>query len=157
MPKTIQQKVTFKAKAAKLYGLYADSKLHSAVTGQKAAFGSVGEKFSAFGGMVTGKILQTVKNKSIVQTWRSKGWKKDVPDSILILTFEETKAGGQVSMVHANVPDNDIKGVTAGWKSFYWDPWRKYLSDTAKPAIKAATKKKPAPQKKAPAKRKTSK
>ncbi len=36
MAKTIQQKVTFKANAAKLYSLYADSKLHSAVTGQKA-------------------------------------------------------------------------------------------------------------------------
>lgn len=155
MAKTIQQKVTFKAKAAKLYNLYADGKLHSAATGQKASVGSVGKKFSAFGGMITGKILHTVKNKSIVQTWRSKGWKKDVPDSILILTFEESKAGGQVSMVHANVPDNDAKDVTAGWKNFYWDPWRKYLGDSAKPAKKAAPKKKPAP-KKASAKRKSS-
>ena len=155
MAKTIQQNVTFKAKAAKLYALYADSKLHSAATGQKASVGPVGGKFSAFGGMVTGKILQAVKNKSIVQTWRSKGWKKADPDSILILTFEDTKGGGRVSMVHANVADHDAKGVTAGWNNFYWDPWRKYLRNMVKPAKGAATKKKPAP-KKEPAKKKSS-
>ena len=113
MAKTIQQKATFKAKAAKLYALYADSKLHSAATGQKASVGAEGGKFSAFGGVITGKILQTVKNKSIVQTWRAKAWKKADADSILILTFEDTKAGGRVSMVHANVADSDAKGVTA--------------------------------------------
>ena len=39
MAKTIQQSVTFKAKAARLYALYADSKLHSAATGQKEPWG----------------------------------------------------------------------------------------------------------------------
>ena len=110
MAKTIQQNVTFKAKAAKLYSLYADSKLHSAATGQKATVGAAGGKFSAFGGMISGKILQTVKNKSIVQTWRAKGWKKTDPDSILILNFEDTKAGGRVRMVHANVADHPESG-----------------------------------------------
>ena len=154
MAKPIQQNVTFKAKAAKLYALYADSKLHSAATGQKATVGAAGGKFSAFGGMISGKILLTVKNKSIVQTWRAKSWKKSDPDSILILTFEDTKSGARVSMVHANVADHDAKGVTAGWKNYYWDSWRKYLSDAARPSKKVAAKKKPA-AKKATAKRKT--
>ena len=147
MAKTIQQNVTFKAKAAKLYALYADSKLHSAATGQKATVGAAGGQFSAFGGMISGKILQTVKNKSIVQTWRAKSWKKADPDSILILTFEDTKSGGCVSMVHANVADHDAKGVTAGWKNFYWDSWRKYLSDATRSSKKVAVKKKAAPKK----------
>ena len=147
MAKTIQQSVTFKANAAKLYSLYADSKLHSAVTGQKASVGAAGGKFSAFGGMISGTILHTVKNRSIVQTWRSKGWKKADPDSILILNFENTKTGGRVNLVHANVADHDAKGVTAGWKNYYWDSWRKYLSAPARPSKKVAAKKKPAPKK----------
>lgn len=147
MAKTIQQTVTFKANAAKLYSLYADSKLHSAATGQKASVGGVGEKFSAFGGMLSGKILHTVKNKSIVQTWRSKDWKKAVPDSILILNFENTDPGGRVSLVHANIADDDVKGVADGWKNYYWGPWRTYLSEAAKPSKKVAAKKKPAPKK----------
>ncbi|MCZ6843942.1 MAG: SRPBCC domain-containing protein [SAR324 cluster bacterium] len=155
MAKTIQQNVTFKANSAKLFALYTDSKLHSAATGQKATVGAAGENFSAFGGMITGKILQTVKNKSIVQTWRAKSWKKADPDSILILTFEDTKSGGRVSMVHANVADHDAKGVTAGWKSYYWDPWRKYLRATQKPTKGTAAKKKPAPKNRT-AKRKSS-
>ena len=154
MAKTIQQSVAFKAKAPKLYEMYADSKTHTAATGQKATVGAAGGKFSAFKGMISGTILQTVKNKSIVQTWRAKHWKKSDPDSILILNFENTKTGGRVSMVHANVTDSDVKGVTAGWKSFYWDPWKKYLADAGKPAKKTAARKKPAAKKKAPARKK---
>ena len=128
MAKTIQQSVTFKAKASKLYAMYADSKMHSAATGQKASVGAAGGRFSAFGGMISGTILQTVKNKSIVQTWRAKHWKKSDPDSILILNFENTKTGGRVSLVHANVTDSDVKGVTAGWRMYYWRPWKSYLT-----------------------------
>ena len=157
MAKTIQQSVTFKAKASKLYAMYADSKMHSAATGQKASVGTAGGRISAYGGMISGTMLHTVKNKSIVQTWRAKNWKKSDPDSILILNFEDTKTGGRVSMVQANLSDAAAKSVTAGWKSFYWDPWRKYLADAAKPAKKpakkAAARKKPAAKKKAPARK----
>ena len=30
-------------------------------------------------------------------------------------------------MVHVNVPVQDHKGVTGGWKKFYWTPLRAYL------------------------------
>jgi hypothetical protein len=26
------------------------------------------------------------------------------------------------------VADHDVEGVTEGWKKYYWDPWRAYLS-----------------------------
>ena len=99
--------------------------------------------------------MPTVNSIQLRQGRRHLWALKADPDSILILTFEDTKGGGRVSMVHANVADHDAKGVTAGWNNFYWDPWRKYLRNMVKPAKGAATKKKPAP-KKEPAKKKSS-
>src|SRR3989304_2598222 len=137
MDKPIQQSVTFPVRASRLYALYADGKLHSAATGQPAAIGkAAGGRFSAFEGMITGKLLHLRKNKLIVQTWRGKHWKPSDPDSVLILKFEDTPKGGRVQLVHVNVPAHDQKGVTAGWKKFYWEPWETFLSKPAKPAGK---------------------
>jgi activator of HSP90 ATPase len=141
MEKTIQQSMTFPVKASKLYALYADSKLHTAATGQKASIGrAAGGRFSAFDGMITGKLLHMARSKMIVQTWRGKHWKRGDGDSVLILKFEDTPKGGQVNLVHVNVPAHDQKGVTDGWRKFYWDPWGKYVSNAGKPAKKGARK-----------------
>jgi hypothetical protein len=64
----------------------------------------------------------------IVQTWRSTGFGKRDPDSTLILTFWPHGRSGRIQLVHANVADRDVKGVTEGWKKYYWRPWRAYLS-----------------------------
>ena len=152
MAKTIQQINQFKTKPGNLFKMYADSKLHSEVTGGKASVGSkAGGSFSAHGGKLKGRILHLVKNKLIVQTWRAADWKKTDADSVLTLIFEESRGGAQVRMIHANVPDHDFKGVTSGWKVYYWDPWKKHL-EPPKPAAKKAKK---SAAKKSPARKKT--
>ena len=149
MAKTIQQTAQFSVKPAKLYNLYADSKEHTASTSGKASVGTKpGGSFSAHGGQIKGKMLHLAKNKMIVQTWRSVNFKKTDSDSILTMIFEETPKGGQVRLIHANVPDQDFKGVTQGWRNFYWNRWKAYLE---KPAAKKATAKKAV--KKTPARR----
>jgi len=138
MAKTIQQSVVFPARASKLFALYADGKLHGAATGQKAAIGkAAGGRFSAFNGMITGKLLHIARNRIWVQTWRGKHWKSSDRDSVLTLVFDDTPKGGRVVLVHANVPDHDAKGVNTGWRSFYWEPWSKFLQMGGKPARKA--------------------
>jgi activator of HSP90 ATPase len=154
MSETIQQTVTFPARAAKLYALYADGKLHTAATGQKASVGkAAGGRFSAFNGMITGKLLHIKRNRILVQTWRGKHWKTSDPDSVLVLRFMDTPKGGTIKLVHANVPKHDQAGVAAGWKKFYWDPWMKLLAKPAKPAQSAKRKpvRRKAVRRKAPA------
>ena len=148
MAKTIPQTVQFKTKPGNLFKMYADSKLHTEVTGGKASVGSkAGGSFSAFGGKLKGRILHLVKNKMIVQTWRSTDWNKTDADSVLTLIFEESRGGAQVRMIHANVPDNAVKDVAAGWRKFYWDPWKKHLEPPKPAAKKSAAKKAPARKK----------
>ncbi len=128
MPKTLQQSVALPAPPASLYAMYLDSKIHAAITGEPARIGRTrGAAFRAFGGTLTGTILQTVPNKLIVQSWRASHWKKSDLDSTLILSFRPDPKGGRIDLVHVNVPDHDYKGVKEGWHSYYWRPWRAYF------------------------------
>jgi activator of HSP90 ATPase len=133
MTKTIQQSVKFNASPEALYEMYMDSRKHSAFTGMPAKLGrKVGSGFTAFGGMLEGQTLMLVPGKMIVQAWRSSAWKKSDADSILILEFLKDGSGGRVDLAHVKVPEHDHKGVTKGWKKFYWKPWRKYLKASGK-------------------------
>ena len=129
MTRAIQQRVRFNASAARLFTLYMDSRQHSAATHAKAVVSRrPGGRFSAFDGMITGKMLAIVPNRMIVQAWRAKHWKNTDLDSTLVLTFCETRRGAQIDLVHVNVPDHDHKGVSNGWVTYYWKPWRGYLA-----------------------------
>jgi len=128
VPKTIKQSVTLPATAAQLFTMYLDSKQHAAITGAAASVSAkAGSVFRAFGGQLSGKTLHTVPKKLIVQAWRSSGWKSGDPDSVLVLMFSPVGDSGRIDLVHINVPDHDAKGVTQGWKKYYWTPWREYL------------------------------
>jgi activator of HSP90 ATPase len=129
MTPAIQQRVEFPVSPARLFNLYMDSKQHSAATHAKAMVSrKVGGKFSAFGGMIAGRMLVILPNRLIVQAWRAKHWKKTDLDSILVLKFSRIKAGTQVDLVHINVPEHDHDGVRKGWVKYYWKPWRTYLA-----------------------------
>ena len=129
MPKTIRQSVTLPATPAKLYAQYLSPKAHAAITGAPVKISArPGSAFSAFGGMIWGKTLAAIPGRFIVQSWRSVNFGKRDADSILILAFSPAGRGGRIDMVHVNVADRDAEGVRKGWKTYYWEPWRKYLN-----------------------------
>ena len=129
MTKTIQQSVRLPASPNELFETYLDSKKHSAATGGKARMsGKPGGTFTAWNGQLRGRNLLIVPNRLIVQAWRATHWKTGDPDSILILRFSKAPGGGQIDLVHVNVPAYDHKGVRMGWPKYYWEPWKKYLA-----------------------------
>ena len=129
MPKLVQQSVPLPAPQERLYDMYLDPSLHAEFTGAPVTIGGTpGAEFRAFGDMLLGRMLHTVPKRMIVQSWRAFHWKPEDLDSILILTFWPDAAGGRIDLMHVNVADHDVDGVTEGWKKFYWDPWRAYLS-----------------------------
>ena len=125
----MKQSVTLPAPARELYAMYLSPRAHGAITGGKVAVGSrPGSGFSAFGGALRGRMLQTVPGRLIVQSWRSSAFRKSDADSTLIIRFTPQGKSGRVDLVHVNVPDHDYNGVNKGWKNYYWKPWRKYLA-----------------------------
>ena len=129
MPKLVRQSVTLPAPAGKLYAMYLSPAAHRAITGGRVVISArPGSRFSAFGGMLRGCTLHTVRGRLIVQAWRSMGWRKGDLDSTLVLRFTPKGRSGRIDLVHANVPDHDYRGVNNGWKKYYWQPWRRYLA-----------------------------
>jgi activator of HSP90 ATPase len=129
MTPAIKHSVTFNSTPAELYELFMDSAKHSAATGAPAKISrKVGGKWTAFGGMLLGENLALVPNRMIVQAWRSSEWERADPDSILVVQFEKSGSrGAKLSLTHVGVPPYDHKGVTQGWKKYYWEPWKQYL------------------------------
>ncbi len=128
MSKTVVQSVYFPASPSRLYGIYLSEQKHAAFIKAPASVkAKVGGSFSAFD-MLSGKFLELQKNKLIVQTWRSKSWKKSDRDSVLSLRFEKYRNGTRIELVHAHVPDHDFVDIQLGWEKYYWIPLRKYLA-----------------------------
>lgn len=128
MPKTIQQKATFRASPDQLFDTYLSSQRHTAATGATAVVSrTVGGKFTAHGGHLRGRNVAIVRKRLIVPAWRAANWKKTDLDSILVLVFAKARGGGQISLVHVNVPDANAASINRGWHEHYWKPWKASL------------------------------
>jgi activator of HSP90 ATPase len=116
------------AAADRLFDMYLDPSQHEAFSGSPVTVSAQpSSPFNAFGGQLSGRMLYTVPKTMIVQVWRSTHFKPDDMDSILVLTFTPQGNSGRIDLVHVNVADQDVQGVTEGWKKYYWEPWRRYL------------------------------
>jgi activator of HSP90 ATPase len=129
MRSLITQSVVLLAPAEKLFATYLDPVLHAAMTGAPVTISrESGAPFVAFGGRISGTMLQVVAPRLIVQSWRSGNFKDTDPDSTLILSFTTEGSNGRIDLVHLDVPEQDYQGVTEGWEKYYWTPWKLYLS-----------------------------
>ena len=129
MPRNITMAVDLPASPARLYRMYLDPKQHAAFTGAPVKIAAKpGAKFEAFGGALSGTVLQVVPNRLIVQSWRSTHFGRRDLDSTLVLAFSPVKGGGRIEITHVNVAEIDFAGVSEGWSKYYWVPWRGYLT-----------------------------
>ncbi len=134
MTKTITQKVVFKNTTPKdLYELYMDAKKHSQSTGATAKIeAKEGTKFTAYDDYISGKNLQLVKDKLIVQSWRGSDWAKGDMDSTFIMNLEPKGNDTILHLTHANLPEKEADDIKKGWTDFYWSPWKKHLAAKVK-------------------------
>jgi activator of HSP90 ATPase len=130
MSRSITQKILFKNTTPKaLYTLYLNAKKHSVATGAGASISNkTGDKFSAHDGYITGQNIYLVKDKLIVQSWRTKEWDKKEGDSIFIICLEPKGKNVILHMIHAKLPDKHADSINSGWRTYYWEPWKKFLA-----------------------------
>lgn len=128
MPRTIAMSVDLPASPARLHRMYLNPRLHAAFSGAPVKIAArPGAQFRAFGGKISGKILQLLPNRLIVQSWRSVHFGKRDLDSTLVLAFFPQHVGARIELTQVNVADRDYAGVCEGWFKYYWLPWREYL------------------------------
>ena len=129
MPRTIQIAASLPAPPERLFDMYLDPVEHSAFSGSPVTISAEpGATFNAFNNVLSGRILQVVPKRLIVQSWRSINWGPTDLDSTLVLTFLPEAGGARIELTQVNVADTDFSGVSHGWEKFYWAPWRSYLS-----------------------------
>lgn len=126
MSQTIETTTVFRVPAAELFSIYTDSVKHSAALGSRVEISSeAGVAFTVFDGAVRGRNLLVEPKTRIVQTWRGSVWAEEDPDSLVILVFEDTIAGGAIHLTHTGIPDHSYPHID--WERAYWQPWRRYL------------------------------
>ncbi len=129
---TIKQKTLIPATPDEVYDAFMDAKKHSAFTGSKATCDpKVGGEFTAWDGYISGRNLELVKGKEIVQEWLTTDWPDSFPPSRLELTFKEAKRGTEISMIHSNLPADHVDDLAEGWNEFYWKPLKEYFTKRA--------------------------
>lgn len=131
---------TLPASPEAVYDAWLDSACHGAMTGAPARIGArVGEDYSAWDGYITGKTLELVPARRIVQSWRTSEFGEAEPDSTVAVDLEPTKAGTRLTLSHNGVPDGQTGYENGGWRDFYFSPMKAYF---AQRTLKAAKPKK---------------
>jgi len=125
---TITQKVIIHALPEEVYEAFLDPKKHSEFTGSKATGKAmVGAKFTAWDGYISGKTLELVNGKRIVQEWVTTEWPEGYPPSKLELKFKVTNGETELTMIHSDIPVGQKKELEQGWTDFYWAPLKDYF------------------------------
>jgi activator of HSP90 ATPase len=124
----IKQKVILDATPDEVYDAFMNAKIHSKFTGSKATVvPKVGGKITAWDNYITGKNLELIRGKKIVQEWSTSEWPDGYPPSLLTITLKKAGNKTELTMVHTKVPKTQVKSYSSGWKDFYWKPLKKYF------------------------------
>lgn len=127
MSKPIQQTVLFKASPHTVYEASMDSKKHAIFTGSKARISRVvGGSIMAYDDTITGKNVELVPDRKIVQDWRAVDWPEGYYSHV-IFEFTAIPEGTRLDFTHTNVPNGTEDEFTQGWIDNYWAPMKAFL------------------------------
>jgi activator of HSP90 ATPase len=127
MSKPIHQTVTFKVSPHEVYEALMDSKKHAAFSGEKTEISrQVGGAIMAYDEYISGKNIELVPDKKIVQDWRAIDWPEGFFSRV---TFELSVVpeGTRLKFTHSGLPEGTEEEFTQGWIDNYWEPMKVYL------------------------------
>ncbi|HUW89697.1 MAG TPA: SRPBCC family protein [Candidatus Nanopelagicaceae bacterium] len=127
--KSIEQELKIKSSPHEIYEVFMDSKKHSKLTESKAKVSRVvGGSFSIFEGSLSGKNVELIQDKKIVQTWRGDGenWPKGYYSTITLI-LEPVDQGTLITFTHVDIPEASYESVKEGWDTYYWEPLKEML------------------------------
>jgi uncharacterized protein YndB with AHSA1/START domain len=120
---------TLPASPEAVYEAWLDSKAHSAMTGGQAKMSKkVGAEISAWDGYINGKNIELVKDRRIVQSWRTSQFGDEDPDSVVTVTLAALKTGARLTLHHAKVPDGQTSYEKGGWQDHNFKPMKDYFA-----------------------------
>lgn len=75
-----------------------------------------GSDFSLWDGDITGKNVEFVKDKKVVQEWY---FGDQSEKSVVTITIYPDKSDSAVNVEHSNIPDGDFADIADGWREYY--------------------------------------
>ena len=73
-------------------------------------------EFSLWGGDITGRNLEFIQDKKVVQEWY---FGDQAEKSIVTINIVPDGENSQVTVEHTNIPDNEFAEISEGWREFY--------------------------------------
>jgi activator of HSP90 ATPase len=139
----IHQEVDFKASPERVYEALTDSKQFDKIVELSGAMKSgmlppgenkptqisreLGGTFALFGGHISGRQVELLPARRIVQAWRASSW---AAGEYSIAHFGLVPQGSSTKIVfdHTGFPKGTAEGLASGWKTHYWQPLAKFLA-----------------------------
>lgn len=127
----LELEIILDASATQIYNDWLSDDGHSEMTGGEATGSKVvGFEFTAWDDYITGKNLELIENKKIVQSWRTVEFPADKPDSHLEIELEEISENQtKLKLKQSNLQIGDAKKYSDGWKMHYFEPMAEYYSE----------------------------
>jgi activator of HSP90 ATPase len=131
---SIKNEFELPATPHRVFEVLTDSALFSEATGQAATVTNrEGEPFSLFGGIFTGRLVESVPNERLVFAWRAKEWELGLYSFVRFVLKARGKAT-RLTLDHSGYPDGESplyptwhEHLSTGWSQYYFGPIAKYL------------------------------
>lgn len=75
-----------------------------------------GSEFSLWNDDISGKNLEFIKDKKVVQEWF---FGEQPEKSIVTITIQPDREDSQVTVEHINIPDEEFADIAEGWREYY--------------------------------------
>jgi activator of HSP90 ATPase len=129
MSAPIHQTVEFNVSPHEVYETLMDSKKHARFSGSAAKISRrVNGQIMAYDGYITGRNLELIPDRKIVQEWRAVDWQ---PGQTSQVTFELSAipAGTRLEFTHTGLPEGTEAEFTRGWIENYWEPMQRLFAE----------------------------
>jgi activator of HSP90 ATPase len=77
-----------------------------------------GSEFSLWEGDITGKNLEFIQDKKIVQEWY---FGDQLQKSVATITITPDRENSVITVEHSNIPDEEFNNIAEGWREYYFD------------------------------------
>ena len=84
-----------------------------------------GTEFTLWEGDISGRNLEFVKDKKVVQEWYFGDQKEK---SIVTIDIKPEGENSAVTVEHSNIPDDEFEQIAEGWREFYMGAIAGFLS-----------------------------
>jgi activator of HSP90 ATPase len=77
-----------------------------------------GSEFSLWEGDISGRNLEFVQDRKVVQEWY---FGDQIAKSIVTITIIPDRENSSITVEHTNIPDQEFDDIAEGWREFYFD------------------------------------